>query len=179
MTDSHNHSLNETFVFLFQACFECAMWIKAKMLSLHITIRLCLKKLLNETGEKATPFIFMANLEWHPIDLRRDFWFAIWCAKFACVLLKINHVCNLQHLSGMPPSFKNIYVLYFRLFSQNYYFHEAFSRCVSHFYAYSWFYVCMPSDAWWHKRYASLFLLPKVKWKCFAKKKSRLQLATI
>ena len=42
------------------------------MLSLHITIRLCLKKLLNETGEKATPFIFMANLEWHPIDLRRQ-----------------------------------------------------------------------------------------------------------
>ena len=72
------------------------MWIKAKMLSLHITIRLCLKKLLNETGEKATPFIFMANLEWHPIDLRRDFWFAIWCAKFACVLLKINHFYNLQ-----------------------------------------------------------------------------------
>ena len=59
----------------------------------------------------------------------------------------------------MPPSFKNIYVLYFRLFSQNYYFHKAFSRCVSHFYAYSWFYVCMPSDAWWHKRYASLFSL--------------------
>ena len=76
------------------------------MLSLHITIRLCLMKPPNETSEKETPFISMANLEWHPIDLRCDFLFTIWCAKFACVLLKINHVCNLPHFKQYVSFFK-------------------------------------------------------------------------